>query len=95
MTGRVFFAYNNVMAEEKEGSGSEKYLKPFLSKKQIMVNNFLGGLTWALGTVVGFAMIAIIFGFVLQAVDFNLVLGDWLGGIIKQSVSQFEPVKYK
>ena len=87
------FAYNIVMAEEKEGSGSEKYLKPSLSRKQIMVNNFLGGLTWALGSITGLTIIAIIIGFILNAVDFNLILGDWLGGIIRQSISQFEPGK--
>lgn len=83
------------MGEEKAGDGSEKYLKPLLSRKQIMVNNFLGGLTWALGSIVGLAIIAAILGFILNAVDFNLILGDWLGNVIKQSISQFEPGKYK
>lgn len=83
------------MGEEKAGDGSEKYLKPMLSRKQIMVNNFLGGLTWAIGSIVGLAIIAAILGFILNAVNFNLILGDWLGGIIKQSISQFEPGKYK
>lgn len=83
------------MREQKEGSGSEKFLKPMLSRKQIMVNNFLGGLSWAFGSIIGLTIIAAIIGFILNAVDFNLILGDWLGGIIKQSISEFEPGKFQ
>lgn len=83
------------MAEEKVGSGATNYLKPTLPKRQIMVNNFLGGLTWALGSVIGLAIIATVLGFILNTVNFNLILGDWLGGIIKQAISQSEPTQYR
>ncbi len=81
------------MGEEKPGYGTTTFLKPMLPKKQIIVNNFIGGLSWALGSIVGLTIIAAIVGFVLNFVDFKLFLGEWLGGVIKQSLTQLESNK--
>lgn len=43
-----------------EASGS-------MSKKDIMLGNFLGGLAWGLGTVVGASVVVAILGWILQA----------------------------
>lgn len=39
-----------------------------LSKKEIMISNFLGGLAWGLGTVVGATLVAAILIYSLKAV---------------------------
>lgn len=39
-----------------------------LSKKNILVNNFIGGLAWGLGTVIGATIIVAILGYGLKAV---------------------------
>lgn len=37
-----------------------------MSKKQIMMANFLGGLSWGFGTVVGASVVVAILGYVLS-----------------------------
>lgn len=38
-----------------------------LSRKQIILNNFLGGLAWGFGSVVGATIVVAILGYVLKA----------------------------
>jgi hypothetical protein len=45
----------------------------YLSKKQIMVNNFIGGLCWGLGTVIGATIVVAILFSTLEF--FNFVPG--------------------
>lgn len=73
--------------------GANKYMQPTLGRKQIMVNNFIGGLFWALGSILGLAVIAGIIGLVLNFVDLKLILGEWLGGVIRESLSTINNVK--
>ena len=89
--------YNVFMDEEKHGkaSGEMKFYMPVQTRKQIVWNNFLGGLAWSAGTLVGLALLVAIAGFILQKIDFNLILGDWLGGIINQALNQIKPPNYQ
>ena len=66
-----------------------------VSRKQIVLNNFIGGLAWACGTLVGLALLVTIAGFILQRIDFNSILGEWLGGLIHQALQQVQPPPYK
>lgn len=79
--------------QDSKFESSNRYTHYLKNKKQIMVNNFIGGLSWALGSVVGLAVIAAIVGLVLNFVDFKLILGEWLGGMIKESLTQLESIK--
>jgi hypothetical protein len=85
------------MDEEREvkGRGESRYLMQSVSRKQIVINNFIGGLAWACGTLVGLALLVTIAGFILQRIDFNSILGEWLGGIIKQALQQVQPPQYR
>lgn len=45
-----------------------------LSKKDIMVGNFLGGISWGIGTVVGAVVVVGIIGYILKAMGiFDIV----------------------
>lgn len=59
----------------------EKSSEP-LSKKQIIFNNFLGGIFWALGATVGVGLIFALLGFLAKNVDFVPVVGSFVSDII-------------
>ncbi len=53
------------------------------SKKQILFNNFLGGVAWALGVTVGLALIVAILGFILKNVNLIPYVGNFVAGVIE------------
>jgi hypothetical protein len=44
------------------------------SKKEIFLNNFIGGIAWALGATVGIAII----GFLITKIDLVPIVGDFI-----------------
>ena len=55
----------------------DNYKKVVMNKKQIITNNFIGGISWGLGATIGLAVVLAILGFVLGKVDFVPVVGDF------------------
>lgn len=58
--------------------------KVYRSKKEIILHNFLGGISWGLGVTIGLSAILTILGFILSKVDFIPVIG----GVVAQ-ITQF------
>ena len=54
-----------------------------LSKNQIMISNFLGGLSWGLGTVIGATVVVAILISVLRFFNFIPGLDQILDGLTK------------
>lgn len=52
------------------------------NKKEIFVNNFLGGMAWALGATVGLAIIVTILGFILKNINLVPVIGNFVADVI-------------
>ena len=50
-----------------------------ISKKEIMVGNFLGGLAWGIGSVVGASVVVGILGYILKMLGVFNTLGDLFG----------------
>ncbi len=48
------------------------------SKKQIMLNNFLGGIAWGLGATIGVAVVFTLLGFVLARINWIPFIGDFV-----------------
>ena len=61
----------------------EKNEQTSRSRKQIFVNNFLGGIAWALGVTVGLALIITILTLILKNVNLIPVVGNFVADIIK------------
>lgn len=63
----------------------EKHLKANMnmSKKNIMIANFLGGLAWGLGTVIGATIIAAIIISILRLFNFIPGLSELLDSLPK------------
>ena len=53
------------------------------TRKQIFINNFIGGIAWALGATIGLALIAIILTLILKNVSLIPVIGNFVGDVVK------------
>lgn len=55
-------------------------MQPFekveMSRKQIIINNFLGGIAWGLGATIGLGILLAILGFVISKVDLVPIIGN-------------------
>lgn len=58
-----------------------------LKKRQIMIGNFLGGLAWGLGTVIGATIIAAIVIAILRFFNFIPGLSELLDQVSKPSTT--------
>lgn len=61
---------------------AEPYERPLtynlhLSRKQILINNFLGGLAWGLGSVIGATVVVAILGYILKALGVFSGIGNF------------------
>ncbi len=52
------------------------------SRKAIMINNFLGGIFWALGTTVGLAVIVGLISLIGKYINFVPVVGSFITEIV-------------
>lgn len=66
----------------------ERYEKIGLPRREIIFNNFLGGLAWGLGTTLGLSLVLAILGFFLSRVDFIPVIGDFISRILNVILSE-------
>lgn len=53
-----------------------------LSKKQIIINNFFGGIAWALGATVGLSFIFILLSIIAKEVNLVPVVGSFVSQVI-------------
>lgn len=83
------------MNPEKEAvspdSGTNKYLAIYKNRKQIIWNNFLGGLAWSFGTFIGLGILTIIIGFVITRIDLVPIIGGWIAQILQDATSRVQP----
>ena len=64
----------------------EKFEQIYRSRREIFFNNFLGGIGWRLGTLVGAVIIVGIIGFLLSKVNVVPLIGSWLAQIIQEAI---------
>lgn len=57
-----------------------------LSRKEIMFNNFLGGLAWGFGTAVGATVVVAVIGYILKSLGIFNTLGALFGGFGGSSI---------
>jgi len=61
----------------------EKQEQIHAPRRQIFVNNFVGGIAWALGVTVGLALIVTIITLILRNVNFIPFVGNFVADVIK------------
>jgi hypothetical protein len=60
----------------------EKYEAIHRSRKEIMWNNFLGGISWGLGATIGVSVILAMLGFIVSKLDLVPVIGTFVSNIM-------------
>ncbi|MEK7551156.1 MAG: DUF5665 domain-containing protein [Patescibacteria group bacterium] len=52
------------------------------SRKNLIINNFIGGVAWAVGATVGLAIIVTILGLILRNINLVPFVGNFVADII-------------
>ncbi|TXG76487.1 hypothetical protein E6Q11_04480 [Candidatus Dojkabacteria bacterium] len=60
----------------------EKYDHVKRSRKEIISNNFLGGLAWGIGVTIGLAIFLAILAFIASRVDTVPLVGNYISDIL-------------
>lgn len=53
-----------------------------LTKKAIIINNFIGGIAWALGATVGISLIFALLALISHTINFIPIVGSFVSQII-------------
>ncbi len=82
------------MAEEiktqpEEVKGGENYKKVEHPLRKIMVNNFIGGIAWSFGVLIGTGVLFGIIVYFARRIDFVPILGKFLAGVIQSAQTNF------
>ncbi len=67
---------------------SEKFENVKHSKRIIFVNNFTGGIAWALGATVGLAVIFIALGIIVKNINLVPYVGSFVADVINFVISK-------
>ena len=69
--------------EELKIENQNKYLLAQANRKQIIFNNFLGGLFWSFGAFIGIILVVTLIGIIASKIHFVPIIGNWLGDVLK------------
>jgi hypothetical protein len=69
---------------------AEKYNKIYRSRGRMILDNFLGGIAWSLGTFFGAAVVVGIIVFILSRIDLVPIIGSWIAQIIEDATSRIQ-----
>lgn len=78
------------MAEETKSG--EKFKNIHRSLGKMLYYNFLGGIAWGLGVLIGTSIIFALIAFFISKIDFVPILGQILADVIKASQTNQMPV---
>jgi len=67
---------------------AEKYNKIYRSLPRMLLNNFLGGIAWSLGTFFGAAVVVGIIVFLLSKINVIPIIGSWVAQIAQDATSR-------
>lgn len=56
----------------------QPYEKVTMNKRHIIINNFIGGISWGLGATLGLAIVLTVLGFILSKMNWIPVVGDFV-----------------
>ena len=65
------------------------------NKKEIFINNFIGGIAWALGATVGLAIIVTVLGLILQNINLVPFIGNFVADIINFIIEKHPQLLYR
>ena len=71
----------------EEKTPGEKYKNVERPIKKMLLYNFLGGITWSLGVLIGFGLIFSIIAYFVSKIDFIPIIGSLLADVVKSAQS--------
>ena len=74
----------------QKATGAYRYMQPYKTKRQIAVDNFLGGLFWSFGSFIGLALIALFVGYLISQIDLVPIVGTWIAQVMQDATSRLE-----
>ena len=77
-------AKENADREVVEVEVGKGYTKIHLSTGKMIVNNFLGGLAWGFGTVLGATIVAALVLFILSQLNTVPIIGDFINNVMEE-----------
>ena len=81
--------------EPQKATGANKYLQPYKSRWKILIDNFLGGFAWGLGSFIGLAILAVAAGYIFSKINLIPILGTWIAQIMNDATSKYQiPTKF-
>jgi hypothetical protein len=80
-----------VQSAPEKATGANKYLQPYKSRRAIILDNFLGGLFWSLGTFLGLAVLTLVVGYFISKIDLIPIIGSWIAKILEDATSRIQP----
>ncbi|OGH02527.1 MAG: hypothetical protein A2798_02720 [Candidatus Levybacteria bacterium RIFCSPHIGHO2_01_FULL_37_17] len=66
----------------------EKHEGLHKNKKEIFINNFIGGISWGLGATVGLAVVLTTLGIIIKNVNLVPFVGSFVADVIKFVLSK-------
>lgn len=60
----------------------------------MMLDNFLGGIAWSFGTIIGGTILLLVIGFFISRIDFVPIIGGWVRNVTQEALqNQPGPVR--
>lgn len=75
---------NEKVAEDNIQPG-ENFKKVDRSIKKMLLYNFLGGISWSIGVLVGASLVFSVIAYFIGKIDFIPILGDFLAKVIQSA----------
>ena len=66
----------------------EKYEQVKRSKKEIFLNNIIGGIAWGIGVTIGLTLLIALLGFLANQINLVPVVGGFISEVIKFIISK-------
>ena len=66
----------------------EKYEQVKRSKKEIFLNNIIGGIAWGIGVTIGLTLLIALLGFLANQINLVPVVGGFISEVIKFILSK-------
>lgn len=73
----------------------EKNENVYRSRRKMILDNFIGGISWSVGVWVGTTFIIAILVFLLSKVDFIPLIGDFVGKVMGYAARANSPFPFK
>lgn len=81
---------DEVQTQPVEKAGGENYKKVGSPLKKIIINNFVGGISWSIGVLIGASIVIGIAAYFARRIDFVPLFGHFFAEVLKSAQSNLQ-----